>query len=1115
MENIKKQILLLFLLLFPAFIQAYSQKITLPERSITIKEAFEEIEKQTDLTVAYSESVINVNRSITVKIKEKPLPEAMMAILKGSDTSFRIDGKQIIILKGEGNPASGTGYKRHISGVVTDGNGEPIVGASVEEKGAGNGIVTDTYGRYSLDVSDRAVLEIRYLGYAVQDIAVGNRTNIDVSLREEAQGLDEVVVVGYGVQKKRDLTGSVASIKMTDIPVQTFSTISQTLAGKAAGLQVTQNTAQVGGASTFRIRGETSINAGNSPLIIVDGFPVSNASTPGGAAFDIGSVDNVLANISPNDIESIEVLKDASATAIYGSRAGHGVIIITTKRGDKNEKVNVNYSGNFSVSSATSDIKMLNASQYMTQRNKDNYEQWMVNNAQGVYAAYRKAPTTIIPYSPTYSDADIAAAQTTDWVNEITRTGLQQSHNVSMTGGSNRTQYLISLNYFNQEGIVKNNDMTRVTGNINLDQQISRLVKAGVTLNINRNKYNNIPLGSGDNEASGIIGAAMRFSPIIPVYNEDGSYALNPEQSAIANPVSYLDITDEMTQDRVLGSLYTQIEPTKGLIFKVMIGADRRNSKRGQYTPRTVKYGAGSNGRASVGENDDIDYLTEWTANYSKTIGDHNLTALAGYSYQQFNWQTLYAGNTDFITDGFLYNSLGSGAGVKPSVDSSAGKSAMASYFGRLNYSYLGKYLLTATLRVDGASNFNPDYRWGYFPSASFGWRFSDESFTASFRDILSNGKLRIGYGETGNSNVGNRTLDLYSTGGADAAIGSTDEIGIRASSLGNPKITWETTSEFNIGLDLGFLKNRINITADYYNRIVSNLLASKSLMSYNEVSSIYDNIGETQGTGFELALNTVNIQQKNLRWTTDFTFSVYRDRWKERAPDWKPAVYQSVNDPIRATFGYVSDGLLQAGEPAPAWSPNLLPGQVVLKDLSGPDGVPDGLLNSYDMVMYGGKTSDPSCYFGLNNTVQWKNFDFNIFFYGEANRLKGTSYYEYFGILGSPGVAAPGYNASTIALDTWHADNQSSVNPNPVGWGSVSKGDYYYKRISYLRCRNITLGYSFPAIDKVFSKLRIYADVNNPFIFTNWTGLDPETDNNQYAYPNVTSFNLGINITF
>jgi TonB-linked SusC/RagA family outer membrane protein len=1009
-----------------------------------------------------------------------------------------------------------------VIGTVTDEYGA-VAGASVLVKGTTNGTVTDAEGKFAVEgVRNGEVIQVAFLGYDTQEIVFNGQKILNVQLKEDAQALEEVVVVGYGVQKKRDLTGAVTSIKMADEPVATFSTISHALAGKAAGLRVTQSSAQVGGGTKLRIRGETSIAASNDPLVIVDGFPISAASDPSsGNRYDDGAVDNVLASINPNDIESIEVLKDASATAIYGSRAGHGVIIVTTKRGKQGDKVKVSYSGNMAIQNMKNAYQMLDAKEYMNEWNAYYYEDYLKRYGQGIYANYITPNPNPPAFVPKYSDQQINNAQTTDWFGAVTRTGVQKSHNVSATGGSATTQYLASVNFFEQQGVVQNNNLDRLTVNLNLDQQVSKYVKTGLSLNLSRNTIDNVPLGDNKWENAGVIVAAVMFSPAVPVYDENGDYSKNPDMGQIPNPVSLLDITDKTTKDRVLGSAYLTVEPTKGLILKASLGVDRQYAKRKNYLPTTTIAGAVDNGRAYINQEDKADYLMELTANYTKTINNHSISALAGYSYQEFNTEGFQAGNIDFPIDGFLYNNLGAGGGVKPTVGSSASKSALGSYFGRINYSFLGKYLLTATVRADGASNFNPDYRWGAFPSASLGWRFSDENFWSKLQHIVSNGKLRGGYGQTGNSSVGNRILDYYGTGSISApatlspryVFGNTPYVGVWATQLGNPRLTWETTSEVNIGLDLSFLKNRINASIEYYDRTISDLLVTnKQLPTYNELTTIAANIGKTQGQGLEITINTINIDRKNLFWSSDLSFSTYKDRWKERDPDWTPAAYQKVDDPIRAIHVYTTDGLLALGEAAPAWQQSLVPGQIKINNLYDEDGSPN-VLNQYDRILLG--SEDPAFTFGFNNTLKYKRLDLNVYFYGEVGRWRGASYYDSW-VAGNADNNV--INLSRQTLNSWSPENQSSSVPSRVvsNYGTASyPHDYYYEKINFVRCRNITLGYAVPIPQNILPSLRVYADVNNPFVFTNYNGVDPETDSGTYNYPNVTTFSFGVDITF
>jgi TonB-linked SusC/RagA family outer membrane protein len=1091
----------------------------------TLENVLKQIEKQSEFLFFYNLDEINKDEKLSLDKKNSSIRDVMDAVASAAGITYTIKDRHIVLIP-SGTPsrlAAAQQATRRITGVIHDESGIPVIGANVLVKGTTIGTTTDIDGNFTLDVPQDAVLQISYIGYLNQEISIKNQASLLIALHEDTQSLDEVVVVGYGVQKKRDLTGAVSSVKMNDAPTGTFATVSHALAGKASGLHVTQKSAQVGGGSTFRIRGATSTGAGNDPLIIIDGFPVSSSSSlESGNRYSAGSVDNLLESINPSDIESIEILKDASATAIYGSRAGHGVIIVTTKRG-KQGKLQVNYSGNVSVQNIKNGYEMLNAKEFMTHWNLADKEDYMKRNGMGIYADYITPNPNPAAFVPRYSDEQIAAAQTTDWFDEVTRTGTQQSHNVSIAGGTEATQYLASINYFSQNGVVRNNEMERITANVNLDQQVSKYVKTGLSLNLSRNSFNNVSLGDSQWENAGVLVSAAMFAPYIPVKDENGEYSKSPELGQSPNPVSLLEITDKTLKDRLIGSAYLQVEPIQGLLLKASLGVDRKYAKLKQYLPMTTMYGAINNGSAYISQEDKTDYLMDLTANYSKTIGEHSLNALVGYSYQQFNTEGFKAGNYDFPIDGFLYNNLGAGAGAKPTVGSWASKSALGSYFGRVNYSFKGKYLLTATLRADGASNFNPDYRWGYFPSASLGWRFSDEAFMQSLSGIISNGKLRGGYGQTGNSNVGNRILDTYGSG-SNYVFGSTGATSVKVAQLGNPKLTWETTSELNIGLDLGFFNNRINASIEYYDRTISDLLVtSKSLLSYNEVTTIASNIGKTQGKGLEVTLNTVNITNKDLLWTTDLTFSTYKDRWLERDPDWKPSAYQSVDDPIRPIYLYQSDGLLQPGEKAPEHQKTLLPGQIKIKNLQDPETA--NVLDQYDRVLLG--SGDPDFTFGFNNTVRYKRLDLNVYFYGEVGRWRGASYYDNW-IMGNANLQR--MNLSVNSLNSWTQDNQSAGLPSVLTptTNYAGSSDYWFKKVSYMRCRNITIGYTLPAGKHIANSIRVYADVNNPFVLTNWNGLDPETDNamdtnwsstspekNKYAYPSVMSFSFGVDISF
>ena len=1109
-----------------------AQKVTFNGEQVSLKQAFEQIESVSKYKIAYNTAQLDVNRKVTLNQKDTDVLQVLDQLLAGTGCTYKVNENYIVITSQQ------TGAVKKVHGVVKDVNGEPIIGANVVVKGnPSNGTITDLNGNFDLSVTSNTTLQVSYIGYNTQELFVGKKTDFNIVLKEDTELLDEVVVVGYGTMKKKDLTGAVASVKMDDAPVGTVSTISHALAGKAAGLQVNTISAQPGSGSTFRIRGAASVNAGNDPLIIIDGFPVSptDDSKIQTGKYDSGSSDNILASINPNDIESIEVLKDASSTAIYGARAGNGLIIIKTKKG-KTGAPKVTYSGTASVQTMAAKYEMLSAKDFMIQSNRYALEEWRRSNGIGVYGGKSEAEAAT-PYTPYYTDAEIAnPAYDTDWFKEITRTGFQTQHNLSVNGGTEMTKYLISGNFFKQNGVVKNNDMDRYTARVNVEQKVSKYVNLGVNMTLSRNTTNNVPLGAGQNENASIMVAAAQFSPILPVRDEEGEYVLNSQAAFLPNPVSLLEITDKTVKERMLGTAYVEIKPIEELTLKGNFGIDRNYQKHSVYMPKTTLYGQKTGGQANIAQYDKSDYLMELTANYSKRFGDHNLNALVGYSFQRFTDESLSAGNSQFLIDGFLYNNLGAGAYPKPSVGSSASKSEMASFFGRINYSYKDRYLLTATMRADGASNFAKNNRWGYFPSVALGWRFTEEEFMQPLTSVLSNGKLRVSFGQTGNSNIGNRAISYYSTGNNNE-FGGTEQVGVYLSQMGNVDLKWETTTEWNVGVDLGFFKNRLNVTAEYFHKVVSDLLSERSLLGFQEVSTIAANIGETQSQGFELTINSTNFNTKNFGWNTDFTFSLYRDKWKTRDESWKPSAYSVYDSPIRYQYGYLSDGLIQPGETVD-WMPGAIPGQVKIKDINGyvynedgsvkvdqhgiplKSGKPDGKLDDADKVIYG--SSDPGYLLGLNNTFRWKNFDLNIYFYGQFDLLNSGSYKDLWltGASGMTGIVNMyrGYNMPVSAKDVWTSDNQSAVRPgyfqDKSTWGI---GDYYLQKSWFVRCRNITLGYTIPVNQgrNILSNVRVYFDVNNPFTITPYDGLDLETDNSVWAYPNVRSFSLGVDITF
>ena len=1064
---------------------SYAQKalISIDVHNQRVEDVLREIEEQSDFDFFFNNKHVDLHRRVSVSADKSNIFSVLKEIFSGTNVKYSVLDKKIILSVEAQSPQQE--QKITVSGTILDAQGEPIIGASVLEKGVqGNGTITDIDGIFKLSVSSsKAQLEVSYIGYQSQTVAVQPGRNMKITLQEDSKQLDEVVVVGYGTQSKKTLTGAVSMVNMGDVEMNTVPNVSRALAGKAAGFRVNQVSAQPGGEAKFRIRGEASISAGNEPLFVIDGFPVSSSGSlsSGDDFYKAGNIDNVLESLNPDDIESISVLKDAASTAIYGARAGHGVVLITTKRG-KSQKPRVTYSGMGSVQVARSNYKMLDTRMYMDMYNKQRYEEWLKLNGMGIYEGYVDKPSeSPTQYKPTFNNDQILMASGTDWLNAVMRNGYTQQHNLSVNGGTDKTRYLASINY--------------------MDQELSKYVSFGLTATYSQNKYDNVPLGDDANEYSGVLTGAIQANPTVPIYNSEGNFSVDPNRPFVANPVSLLEIKDNTLKDRIIGSAFVSVKPINDLEIKVQLGADRSSQKRSSYWPKTTLYGEQYNGKADISQEYNTTYLMELTAQYSKTLGDHNLKAIGGYSFQKFKTEGVSAGNSDFLVDGFGYNSLGDGNYKKPSVDSWASINSIASLFARVNYSYKSKYLLEATVRADAASNFDPENRWGYFPSVSAGWLMSEENFMKGASNWLSILKLRASYGQTGNSNVGYRIYDYYSVG-RNSIIGGAESTGVYASELGNKSLTWETTSEFNIGVDFGMFNNRFKLSAEYFNRRITDLLVTnKPLPFYNEVNKIAGNVGSTQSQGVEITVNTVNIVTNDFEWDTTLTLSHYNDRWLKRDPNWKPRAYEKENDPIRAWWEYEAIGILQPGEKAPEAQKDLVPGMMKLKDQDG-----NGVLGDEDKVYMG--NGDPKIIYGLNNSFRYKNFDLNVYFYGEAGRKRGTSYYEGWTRMDN------GINVSTYSLKAFNSNNLTATDPTYVRGGN-GWGDYYVKSIYYIRCGSITLGYKVPISQEIVKNLRVYVDVNNPFVITNWTGLDPETDNGTYAYPNVTSYNFGVSISF
>jgi TonB-linked SusC/RagA family outer membrane protein len=1024
-----------------------------------------------------------------------------------------------------------------IAGQITDQSGMPLPGASVLVKGTNNGVSTDFDGNYEIKVSNNKVtLVFSYLGFVTQELTIDGQSTLNVSLIADNTDLDEIVIVGYGTQRKKDVAGAIATVKTDDLVLSSSPSIGDVLRGKASGLQITQNSAQPGGGLDIQIRGAGSINASNEPLVVVDGFPITNFDeSQSGNRYDSGT-QSILNSFNPNDIESISVLKDASATSIYGARAANGVILLTTKKG-KSGKVQVDYNTSFSYQPYNNSFDVLNLQEWMELRNEVALENWEFRNNVAPYGTNTLEsaianPVNGVAFSRFYSDEEIQnAGPGTNWVDLVTRDGSTQQHNLSLRGGNETTKYYLSGNLYEQKGVLKNSAFDRASLRLNLDQKINDYVNVGLNLTTSRIVNANSQLGDGQFENSGLIYSALKYGPHIQAIDEFGNYPINPDNSQEPNPYSLLTITDEGIIDRSLTNFFMEVKPITGLVARFQVGFDQGNTARNTYLPRTTLWGELENGKASIYNQKKNDQLFDFTLNYSKLINnDHNFNFLVGYSRQKFRTESASSGNSGFKTDAFLWNNLNAGEGTKV-LASSKSEENWVSYFGRLNYIYKDRYILTSSIRRDGSSKFATNNQFAVFSSIALAWDLAEEPFMKKF-EKLSQLKFRVGYGETGNSDFPENAFAAYEYFPAYLGPDESILVGAFQTRLENPDLKWETTRELNLGLDFGFFDGRISGALEVYSKNIEDLLQEKAINSYNPLNTVWANVGSTQSRGVELTLNTVNIDTDNLKWSSSFTFSKFEDKWKERAEDWKPSVYESADDPIRARYSYISDGIMQIGDVVDA-QPDLIPGQIKIKDVNGflrdelgnpitddngvflRTGESDGIIDAADTVLMG--STDPDFIAGFSNTISYKNFDLNFHFNGMFGREMVDPTDLALGV-SAEAVATNGQNVLRSVYDRWTPENQSTTRPSSYyGYPEYGPGDFFLQDAWFIRLQNVSLAYNIPqsVFGKVIKNATVRLDAQNLFVITPYNGVDPETDAYAAAYPNVKTYTIGLDLKF
>lgn len=952
-----------------------------------------------------------------------------------------------------------------VSGRVTDEKGEALPGVSVSLKGTTRGTSTDNTGRFQLVVpGPEAVLVFSYIGYANQEITVGNRQSFDVKLVSDEQNLNEVVVVGYGTQRKSDITGSLSSVSAKEIRATPITGVGQALQGRAAGVFVTQASNAPGGGVSIRVRGGNSINAGNEPLYVIDGFPVYNENGP---------------NLNPNDIESMEILKDASATAIYGSRGANGVVLITTKRG-KSGQNRIELETYYGIQNVRKQIPMLNAREY----------------AQLVNEAQVNAGRPVV-----FTDQQLSSfGEGTNWQNEIFRQAPMQNYQLTASGGNDKTRYAISGNYFDQQGIIINSKFDRGSLRFNFDHKLNDKVSLGTNLNIVRTRTFAVPTDADGGNGASVVYAALNFSPTQPVYNPDGSLVVfnTPGRIQIGSPVAQaLGTSNQTVGTRLLGNVFVDYKILPGLSFRTSFGTDLNYSKNSFYISRLTASGAQLGGQGAIQNNQSSNWLNENTLTYVKSFNTvHNLTLLAGYTMQGNRFESVRASAQGYANDILTFNNLG-GASTPLIPTSSASDWQLNSYIGRANYDYNGKYLVTATVRADGSSRFGAGNKWAVFPSGSFAWRISEESFLKA-NPVINDLKLRLSYGLSGNQEIG-QYQSLATLGTQNANFNNTVAIGIGPTRVANPDLRWETTAQANIGIDVGLWNNRISVTADVYEKKTTDLLLSVPLPFVSGYASALQNLGSIRNRGVELGINSTNTTGA-FRWTTSFNIAGNRNKVLDLGNQREfPAGESSghlqlpnsglvrVGEQIGLFYGLKSNGIFQnQAEVDASAQKTAKPGDIRYIDQDG-----NGAINQSDRVILG--YAQPKFFGGLTNTFSYKGFELMVFMQGTSgNSIFNINRFELESLTGVS-------NQSRRVLDRWTPTNPSTTMPraNAVGNAYVIS-DRQIEDGSYLRVKNVNLSYTLPqALTKraKLNNVKVYVSAQNLLTFTNYTGFDPEVN--------------------
>lgn len=1000
------------------------------------------------------------------------------------------------------NPVCFAQASLQVSGIVSNSSG-PLSNVSVIVKGSKNGTITDANGRYSLNnVPGSGVLVFSSIGYENQEVHVKGKREINVELIANVKALDQVVVVGYGTVKKKDLTGSVIALRPEDFNQGPIVSADQLFAGKASGVQVIQNSAQPGGGISVSIRGTGSINAGNDPLYVIDGLPIDNTSavSSSGANFlDSRSDRNPLNSINPADIQSIQILKDASATAIYGSRGANGVVIITTKTGRKGT-LKINYDSYFGIQNVAHRIQLLNPQEYQNTINS------LIDEGAGT-------PSQKVSNAPNGG---------TNWLNQLYRQNASiQNHNLSFGAGTDNLTFRVSLNYFNQDGVLINSNYQRFAGRINLEYNGNDKFRMGLNLSSSYGKDKYVSNGFDLNERAGVLYAAFNYDPTLPLRDSSGHYTLSPDMN-IDNPLAIANGKHSYSNlYRTLGTIYGEYSILPELTAKINIGTDVTNQRRDSYVDRSTIEGFAAGGIATALQGRNSNYLIEGTLKYDKNFGQHSINAVAGITGQRFSYDDISASGRSFPSDATATDNLSLADPSSYSGTTSRSSNSLLSYLARVNYTYRDKYLFTTTFRADGSSRFGPNTKYGYFPSVALAWKIDKESFLQSVKaiNIL---KLRASWGMTGNQDIGNYQ-SLSTFGSSQPAV--FDDVLVSTTSptrMPNPNIKWEASQQLDFGLDFGFFNGRISGAVDWYNKNTKDLLLSLPIPRETGFTSMLTNVGKVQNTGVDFGLSTQNLVGV-LKWTTDFNLSTLKNTVRDlggipniitgSAGQSSQIGIITVGESLYSFYGYDVTGIWQTNDDFSTMKGNFKPGDFKFRDVNG-----DSLINASDRVILG--NSFPKLIYSMTNSFSYKNFGLYIFIEGVngISMLNNNLVDTYF-----PANLRRNRLAEPL-LNRWTETNPTNKYPsfvNSVSQAAERINSMTIEDASYLKLNTVKLSYNFGHLGRAIKQATVYISGQNLITLTNYTGYDPALNPNNgsnfridwNAYPTARTFILGINV--